>query len=72
MNVVDALPREWIQYVALRRNRPSGDDVVISLPDEAVGLGHSVKVLDERGGPKIHPVTDNGIQKSSNFVRLCP
>jgi hypothetical protein len=47
MKVVDALPREWTQYVALSRNRPSGDDVVISSPDVAVGQEHSMKVLDE-------------------------
>lgn len=72
MKVVDALPREWIQYVASPRNRPSGDDVVISLPDEAIGLEHSMKVLDERGGPKIHPVTDKGIQKKFEFRTALP
>jgi hypothetical protein len=72
MKAIDALPREWIKFTPSPHGYPIGDDVVISLPDVAIGLQDSMKELDDAGNPKTYPDSGKQVQKRFEFRTALP
>jgi hypothetical protein len=72
MRAVDAMPREWITITPSPPGYPRGDNVVISLPEVAVGLQYTMKEVDTQGEPKTHPDTGKEIQKRFEFRTALP